>query len=408
VYGTSRSAPFDRWFRYPAGLPRAALPLLFSAGRNPNGGAVLDPFCGAATVGSAALDRRLSFLGIEAHPEIAELAALKLGKPRQPGSRLLRHGLAVVHHEGDVRLDEEAELVRRCFSDATLRCLVQLRDSIATAPSWTKPYLKWALLGTLRDVANVQVGWPYLQPRHSRTATYSDPAARFLVRLQWIADDLESRDRAGVAQILRGDSGARQTWRKATVANLGVCLTSPPYLNNFDYADATRLELFFWGRNRTWAEMCADVRAQMLVATTQQTTVSRSERALARLADHPTLYQATTKLSHALGRERCRRPRGKEYDRVLPCYLAGMLDTLERVNEHLEPGSWCGWIVGDSAPYGVHVDTPRLIRSVASALGYSLGKSTLLRERGLRWRTNGTRHQVALSERLIWFKTGPS
>jgi hypothetical protein len=403
--GTSRSAPFDRWFRYPAGLSQAALPLLFAPDRNPERGGVLDPFCGAGTIGSATLGRGLPFLGIEAHPEIAELAALKVSKFSRSASDLLRYGRAVLLHNDDVNLETEENLVRRCFSDATLRRLVQLREGIAVAPTWTRPYLKWALLGTLRDVANVKVGWPYLQPKRARTATYGDSAERMLTRLEWIAHDLHQRDTASTGRVLHGDAAEPKTWADRGDEHLTVCLTSPPYLNNFDYADATRLEMFFWGRNHTWAQMCSDVRARMLIATTQQTSVASTEEALGHLETWPAIYRVTAKLTDALAQERRRRPRGKEYDRVLPCYVYGIARTLERVSENLQPKSWCGWVVGDSAPYGVYIDTPKLIRTVASTLGYSLGKSTLLRRRGLRWRTNGTRHQVDLTERLVWFRT---
>jgi hypothetical protein len=404
-YGTSRLAPFDRWFRYPAGLPQAAMPLLFAADRNPDRGGVLDPFCGAGTIGSATSCRGLAFVGIEAHPEIAELAALKVGTFPCSTASLLRHGQALLLCDDYVDLETETDLVRRCFSDLTLRRLVQLRRGIEKAPAWARPYLKWALLGTLRDVANVKVGWPYLQPTRARVPAYDDPGERMLTRLGWIAVDLDSRGVEPTGRVLHGDATQRETWTGLGSEPLTICLTSPPYLNNFDYADATRLEVFFWGRNRTWAQMCSDVRAQMLVATTQQTSVGHAEEVRSRLEAWPAIYRMTAKLTDLLTEERKRRPRGKEYDRVLPCYVYGIVRTLELISENLQPKSWCGWIVGDSAPYGVHIDTPRLIRTAASSLGYSLGKSTLLRPRGLRWRTNGTRHQVNLSERLIWFKT---
>jgi hypothetical protein len=373
--------------------------------RNPERGGILDPFCGAATIGTAALAHGLPFLGVEAHPEIAELGSLKVAQLNHSLGDLLHYGRHVASSDDAVNLDTEADLVRRCFSDDKLKRLVQLREGISEAPAWARPYLKWALLGTLRDVANVKVGWPYLQPKYPRTPLHHDPAKRMFTRLEWMADDLASRGRAPRGMVLSGDSAKAVTWRRAKEANLTICLTSPPYLNNFDYADATRLELFFWGHSRTWSEMCSGVRSKMLIATTQQTSVTSAERALRELEEWPHLYRVTTKLVRALAEERKRRARGKEYDRVLPCYVSGIMGTLMRVSEQLQSGSWCGWIVGDSAPYGVYIDTPRLIRTIAGTLGYTLGKSTSLRRRGLRWRTNGTRHQVDLSEQLVWFKT---
>ena len=65
--------------------------------------------------------------------------------------------------------------------------------------------------------------------------------------------------------------------------------SSPPYLNNFDYADATRLELYFWGPVASWKEMCESVRSGMLVATTQQTRQAVARAAYEQLNRYPTL-----------------------------------------------------------------------------------------------------------------------
>ena len=102
-----------------------------------------------------------------------------------------------------------------------------------------------------------------------------------------------------------------------------------------------------------------------------------------------------------LASERRRRDRGKEYDRVLVSYFADIGSVLVNTAKAVKPGGFVAWVVGDSAPYGVYVDTPRLIGLVATDLGYTVAIDRKLRTRGLRWRSNGTRHQVDLSERLL-------
>ncbi|MFQ1000491.1 hypothetical protein [Modestobacter sp. SSW1-42] len=404
--GTSTKAAFDRWFRYPAGLSQDALARLFDHDRNPHEGPVVDPFCGAGTVGTRAACFDWAFVGAEAHPEIAELARLKLAPSPdvdaivQAGEELLASAVPVE------TIDAEHELVRRCFSPDVLAALTGLRDGIQAGSSAEVPYLKWALLATLRDVANVKVGWPYLRPGLARNPPHTDVAARYRVRLGWMADDLRARTSDPVAEILQGDSGDAKTWlRREGEPKGSVALTSPPYLNNFDYADATRLEMFFWGRNASWAEMVADVRSDMLIATTQQATVVGADAATSSLSELPKAAATVERLTTALAEERGKRRAGKAYDRVLPEYALGISRVLRQLQWQLEPGSWTGWVVGDSAPYGIYVDTPGLIQNIALELGYTNPQSEILRSRGLRWRTNGTRHQMALNERLIWMRT---
>src|SRR5262249_35462290 len=150
-------------------------------------------------------------------------------------------------------------------------------------------YLKWALLGTLRDVASVRVGWPYQRPNSKRKPPYADTAARFRQRTSWIIDDLLGiqkieLDDSYSARILNADSRNHHGWRACLPQLANGCVSSPPYLNNFDYADATRLELYFWGEVTTWAEMCSSVRTSMITSTTQQSNVSSAKDALMRLS----------------------------------------------------------------------------------------------------------------------------
>jgi hypothetical protein len=411
VFGTSRQAPFDRWFRYPAGFNSGALELVLASGRNPAGGTVIDPFAGSGTVGTSAVRRGWDFCGIEAHPEIAELANLKFARLDDPAAieaaatAMCRERSVLSVDQLTRQVDAEADLVRRCFDPSVLACLLMLRDRIQLSDDWTARYLKWALLATLRDVANVKVGWPYLRPALARKPPFSNVWDRFLTRASWIADDLAQRQgqQHGAGRVVHGDARDATSWAGISAT---LCATSPPYLNNFDYADATRLEMYFWGRNATWAELCADVRADMLVATTQQSSSSGAQQAIEALsASWPELGDEVAVLSRALAHAGEGRQRPKEYDRVLPQYLLGIQGVLAQLMQAMQSGAWCAWVIGDSAPYGTFVDTPALIAKCAETQGFESFQMMHLRTRGDRWRTNGTRHQVTLSEKLCWVRS---
>jgi hypothetical protein len=88
---------------------------------------------------------------------------------------------------------------------------------------------------------------------------------------------------------------------------------------------------------------------------------------------------------------------------MLVSYFADISSVLANAAKVVKPGGAVAWVVGDSAPYGIYVDTPKIIGLVATDLGYTVSADEQLRTRGLRWRTNGTRHQIDLSERLTIF-----
>lgn len=409
-HGTSRSEPFDRWFRYPAGFASDYASLLLHQLRLPTAGLVVDPFTGSGVTGTAARRAGHSFFGVEAHPLIAELAALKLAAPPGDPSGLLSAAREFAERSAitkrHVDLSSEASLTLRSFDPATLHRLVSLRNVIrAQADHAWHSYLKWALLATLRDVASVRVGWPYQRPGTQRQPTFADPISRFLQRVTWMAEDLreiEKREsRLLRSRVQQGDSRDDANWAEVGKGMAHGCVTSPPYLNNFDYADATRLELYFWGDVTSWSEMCSEVRSDMLTATTQQSSVGSARDARILLQDYGEVGVQINEIADQLQKERGNRPRGKEYDRVIPDYFVAIAQILRNLASVLSSGAPAVLLVGDSAPYGVYVDTPGLIAKLGAEQGFVLEQDVILRHRGQRWAGNTTRHDVQLSERFV-------
>lgn len=402
--GASAQQAYDRWFRYPAGFSVETLQRCFdAAGDIARDELLADPFCGAATVGTAHVARGGRFVGLEAHPLLVDLARTKLRVPPLSPRRLAHAARAVADRSGTPACDDEPELVRRCFDGKTLSTLCGLRCEIASEGAW-RPYLTWALLGTLRDVANARVGWPYQRPAVERQPIHKDARERFVQRATQIAADLSEYPLIGSGRVRLVDSRRRSAWTSAFgEMRIRACITSSPYLNNFDYADATRLELYFLGQVTSWQEMCDSARTRMLVATTQQSRVALAKRDSARLRRIPGVDSELADLVERLEKERTRRPRGKEYDRLLPSYLSGINRVLENLANHLAPKARLVWVIGDSAPYGIYIDTPGLIATMARTHGLKLIENERLRTRGTRWRTNGMRHRIALEERMLVF-----
>jgi hypothetical protein len=207
------------------------------------------------------------------------------------------------------------------------------------------------------------------------------------------------------SKIVVGDSQKKQSWERLSGLASGSA-SSPPYLNNFDYADATRLEMYFLKEADSWASLSSVARSDMVIATTQQSSKLTEEAAWGSLEGNAVVTQRLRNIAKLLSAERHARTRGKEYDRVLPAYFAGLDRVIERLAENLSAGSVSAWLVGDSAPYGVYVDTPDLLTELAVSHGFEPEADVTLRKRGMRWAGVGTRHSVPLAERLIlWRKS---
>src|SRR6185503_3851806 len=127
--------------------------------------------------------------------------------------------------------------------------------------------LVWlAITSILRETSGVGTAqWQYLLPKKSKAKT-TDPFTAFRSRIQLFAADMRAQKRqVGDAQASLRLSDARNLKELGDLAGrVGLVLTSPPYPNNFDYADATRLEMTFWGEIASWGDLQDAVRRRLV------------------------------------------------------------------------------------------------------------------------------------------------
>lgn len=67
----------------------------------------------------------------------------------------------------------------------------------------------------------------------------------------------------------------------------------------------------------------------------------------------------------------------------------------------LKPDTKALFVLGDSAPYGVHIPTDKLIGDIGLGVGFSDYDIEILRTRGDKWKENPQRHSVALRESIV-------
>ncbi len=113
------------------------------------------------------------------------------------------------------------------------------------ADARSRSLLKLALIGAAMDCCNATRDGKCLRFRKGwtdRQASAGRLRSRFESRIGEIATDLEEAPLDDVeTQLVKGDA---RTQIAATKGQFRLCVTSPPYLNSFDYSDVYRPELF--------------------------------------------------------------------------------------------------------------------------------------------------------------------
>ncbi len=421
TFQESLRTPVHRWFTYPAGFSYRAVEEAFRSYKIKPGNVVYDPFAGTGTTNVVAKQKGVISFGVEAHPFVQFVAQTKIywefdfpALLRQI-DRLVEEVGTEVEAATISEIPVESifpELVCKCYSREKLAKLYLCRESVSRISD--VPFRNLAKLGLtniLRSAADVATGWPYIAPQKVKNVASSnrpmDVAKIFKDQLYSMYGDVQMISRTafpgGKATLIAGDS--RQYHEEIADASIDISFTSPPYLNNYDYADRTRLETYFWGDAKTWGDITRNVRTKLIMsATTQINRTGYDEENLLSEAFCTAVPHIAKQLQPKLAQlSKLRLEKGgkKSYDIMVAGYFNDMLQVLQETYRVLKPNASFLLILGDSAPYGVYIPIDIYLGEMGKALGFSHYEVEELRTRGGKWKDNPQRHGVALKECIL-------
>lgn len=393
--------PVHRWFRYSAGFSgRWVEEVIDASGAT----GVFDPYAGSGTTVLAAESRRLPALGADVHPFVGRVARAKLAWRADPDELMLRARavLAEVEQERNVEMPRSA-LIPKCFPDtAALTNLLRIRDAVERQRAGDDlDELLWlAMVSIIRMCSPAGTAqWQYVLPNATKSRV-AEPRAAFFSRVELFAEDMRQ-----MAPLLDSPPGQILTTDARTLKGVeddvaDLVVTSPPYANNFDYADATRLEQSFLGEVEGWSDL-APLRKALVKSATQHMGGWDPAEALESSLIEPIRAELLA-VYEELGEVRRTKGGNKRYDLMVAGYFydsAQVWKALRRVTR--EGGKVC-FVVGDSAPYGVHVPVERWLGELAQASGFGEWRFEKLRDRNLKWKNR--KHNHPLHEGRLWIE----
>ena len=400
---SNMSLPVHRWFRYSAGFSGAWAKDLISREMKRRDVRVVDPFAGSGTTLIAAEQCGVESRGIDSHPFVARVTRAKLAYRSSPDAYIRRAKSVLANARlRHPSLEPYAPLIRKCYTDEALRQLDCLRQAIeGTDDSSECAQLVWlTLVAVLRATSHVgTANWQYVLPRR-RKARVEMPFSAFEQMIYVIYHDMsDANGLAGPRAIFDLDDARLCKTIPADSANLVI--TSPPYPNNYDYADATRLELTFFGEIQTWGDLQARIRQRLLRSCTQHVPDKAVDlKSVLASAELDPIHRELRTVCGDLGRIRLTRGGRKTYHNMVACYfldLAQVWLSLRRVCA--SPSKVC-FVVGDSAPYGVYVPVVEWLAQLAIAAGFKSYTFEKIRDRNTKWKNR--KHRVPLCEGRLW------
>jgi len=268
TFRDNMSLPIHRWFRYSAENPAEWVERCLKAkGRDVQ---VLDPFAGSGTTLIAAASQGAKAIGVESHPFVARIALAKASAfDLADAFRDFAGRMVAAASSTASSLDHYPSIIRRCYPDDVPTDLDRLRSAWASMRGEPASSIAWlALTSILRECSPVgTASWQYVLPKKSKKNP-SKPSEAFKRKASQIVDDLSGFQQVHDRPLMIEGDARRMVYVEDGWANLVI--TSPPYPNNFDYADATRLEMAFWGEAESWSALNGNVRSRRVRSCTQQ------------------------------------------------------------------------------------------------------------------------------------------
>ena len=398
--------PIHRWFRYSAGFAAQWVGQVLNDWLIKPGDVVLDPFAGSGTVSVVCDSIGVTSVGVEAHPVVSRICRAKLLWATPP-ERLAAFASSVLGHAHGRKPDLSLypELIHRSFDPDTLAALDNMKFSwLALRDSSPESELVWlALTSILRSTATAGTAqWQYILPNKTKKNVLQ-PSRAFSQQLEVMKSDIrwmQAKAMASNADIIAGDARKLSDY---IPAKIDAVITSPPYANNYDYADALRFEMTFWGDVNGWGDIHDAVRKHLIVSSSQHS--SRERLKSDEILDSELLQPIRSELAEVMEKLAViRETRGgkKHYHTMVGAYCRDISLVLRQLRLVCKPGAKMCWVIGDSAPYGIYCPIEKWIADLAVASGFNQPRFEKLRDRNIKWKNR--KHRVPLKEGLLWIE----
>ncbi len=369
-----------RWYNFIAGFSPEYVSKCIESAPNAYDGFLLDPFAGTGTSLIQAQVDGLQSVGYEVQPFFAEIARAKC------------HVGYEAHHIEAVksmvyRSIEEQREPDSVWSVKQLEYLRKLVPEESLSFLSLCPVQADSIDGPLRFLFRLVVSRVLEHASFSQTdGIYKAPTSRKIpapvsVALERVCAsvlaDIFLDTRRHSAEVIEASS------RRELRGGASICVTSPPYLNNFDFAEMSRMEIYFWKWADDWGAITRSVRSIQLPNTTTVPVSSKQKPSEIAHLLPPKTRQATLDL-HQNVKDACR-GRSKDYHRLVVPYMVGLTEVIQGVRRALQRDAPFHMIVADSAFYGIHVPLHEFVSLIFEEVGFLNVDVIHLRERGHRW-----------------------
>lgn len=399
----NRLSPIHDWYRFTAGFSYKLVDRIINEEKLTSSDTIYESFAGCGTTLVSAQKNGIQAVGNEGQELLFDVIKAKLDW------KINRTGIEALLIDIEKRLikakykNNYHELLKTLYSEENLLQIYFIRDYIDDLEEDIKLFLKLALTQTLHKVSIHPIAIPYI----SRTKFLKNNFSGFEVfnfAVKKMLDDLDRyKDLPKTTDIYLHDS--RNINQNISDESCSVCITSPPYLNNLDYGEVSKVCSHFYGITDNWKDITQKVRQNLVTGSTthyREIDFSLNDWKESRFYNENKIIVNLLMPDILKIKEISKTRKGrKSFDILALYYFEDMYNVLLEMRRVLKKGSKAYLVLGDSAPYGVYIDTTKLLGQIALNAGFKSFKIVKIRDRGTKWTTLKNRHSLKLSENIL-------
>lgn len=406
-FETTNQLPRHRWYYFKEGFSSKLVETAIQSTITSFPGKeikVVDPFSGCGTTALTCALNGYNFTGIEVNPflHFTALAKTSYGKWQRTKYEATVNDLieksskgAKSRLEGYSTFTWDPKATRWIFNLSVLRRYTAVANEINKIQSISKKRaLKLAAMAAAFECSNVKrdgKALRYKKDWHSLAMDANKFIREFEKRAKIILSDVEQHpiDIKYLPQIICGDSRTKLNYLENDAYHLVV--TSPPYLNSFDYSDVYRPELFIGGyvsnNNDLRKIRMRTMRSHVQVNWNKNVCIESAmlNKTVAELKKIDDLWSTRIPL-------------------MVHAYFDDLLSILTTLHRKLKKRGEVWMVIGTSAYGGVHIPVDLIAADIATSIGYNLDSIhclRYLRAAGQQWKKLGKKTNPLRESLLI-------
>lgn len=403
-------SPVHNWYKFTAGFSHKFVEEIINLENLSRKwtSQIFDPFAGCGTTLVSAQKQGVMAVGNEGQSFMYDVIKAKLNWKLELDTfnnhvNRIKKGVEATRDKFDASCVVHP-LLSTLYKKATLRDLYLIRNEVWKIESEKyRLFFQLALSQTLHKVSMHPIAVPYIV--RSKTLKNTVPAweAFSNISLLMFNDTQVLMDREQTSKIYKHDS--RKENRFIVDKQCNICITSPPYLNNLDYGEVSKVHTHFFGITNNWGDITQKVRKKLVTGATTHYKESQFDIDKFKESDfavnNADVIKRLIRRSNLIKKVAEDRAGKKSFDILTLLYFEDMHKVLSEIKRVLKVNGKAYLILGDSAPYGVRVPTTELLGDIALSVGFKDYRIHKIRSRGTKWMSLTYRHSLELTENVL-------